>query len=74
MVGRSCDLSLSAAVVPENARKQVNSWLTDGTLSDLSVSRPSSRLTWGIPVPNDNTQTVREHLNFNTRYLGQLTL
>lgn len=47
------------AVVPEAARKQVRSWLTHEELNtDLSVSRPRSRLTWGIPVPNDPTQTV----------------
>ena len=28
-------------------------------LQDLSVSRQRSRLSWGIPVPNDDTQTVR---------------
>ena len=49
---------LSLAVVPEVARKQVRRWLTHELNSDLSVSRPSSRLTWGIPVPNDPTQTV----------------
>jgi methionyl-tRNA synthetase len=28
-------------------------------LRDLSVSRPKSRLNWGIAVPNDDSQTVR---------------
>ena len=31
-------------------------------MSDLSVSRPRSRLRWGIPVPNDSSQTVRNHI------------
>lgn len=31
---------------------------SNGKLDDLSISRPSSRLKWGIPVPGDNTQTI----------------
>lgn len=27
-------------------------------LEDLSVSRPSSRLSWGVPVPGDSSQTI----------------
>ncbi|KAF8992733.1 tRNA synthetases class I (M)-domain-containing protein [Cyathus striatus] len=30
----------------------------EGGLADLSVSRPRSRLGWGVPVPGDETQTV----------------
>lgn len=51
-------LELCSAVVPEVARKQVHNWVAHELNSDLSVSRPRSRLTWGIPVPNDPTQTV----------------
>lgn len=32
--------------------------LRDGPLPDLSVSRPSSRLKWGIEVPNDPSQKI----------------
>lgn len=28
------------------------------SLSDLSISRDRKRLQWGIPVPDDDTQTV----------------
>ena len=28
-------------------------------LPDLSISRQRDRLQWGIPVPNDDSQTVR---------------
>ena len=52
----------SAAVVPEIARKEVHNWVAHELNSDLSVSRPRSRLMWGIPVPNDPTQTVRHKL------------
>ena len=45
------------AVYPAVARNQVQSWIEDN-LSDLSVSRPRSRLHWGIPVPDDDSHTV----------------
>lgn len=38
-------------------------------LPDLSVSRPSSRLTWGVPVPNDPSQTIYVWLDALTSYL-----
>ena len=44
-------------IQPLARHKQVTEWVTDG-LQDLSVSRPSSRLTWGIPVPDDPSQTI----------------
>ena len=28
------------------------------TLEDLSVSRPASRVKWGVPVPGDSDQTI----------------
>jgi len=41
----------------------------DGVLSDLSVSRSSSRLSWGIPVPEDHTQTIYVWLDALANYL-----
>lgn len=38
-------------------------------LSDLSISRPSSRLQWGIPVPNDESQTIYVWLDALVNYL-----
>lgn len=32
--------------------------LDEEPLADLSVSRPISRVTWGIPVPQDNSQVI----------------
>lgn len=37
--------------------------------SDLSVSRPSSRFSWGIPVPGDSSQTIYVWLDALTNYL-----
>ena len=45
------------AVVPENYYKDVLSFVSQ-PLEDLSISRPRSRLHWGIPVPGDESQTV----------------
>jgi len=38
-------------------------------LSDLSISRPSSRLTWGIPVPGDDSQTIYVWLDALINYI-----
>ena len=32
--------------------------MLDDDLPDLSVSRPRSKLQWGLPVPGDASQTV----------------
>lgn len=44
-------------IVPDSRMKDVIRQVESG-LEDLSVSRPVSRLAWGIPVPTDNTQTI----------------
>lgn len=38
-------------------------------LQDLSVSRPATRLQWGIPVPNDESQTIYVWLDALINYL-----
>lgn len=38
-------------------------------LTDLSVSRPSSRLQWGIRVPDDDTQTIYVWLDALINYI-----
>ncbi|KAK8855225.1 tRNA synthetases class I (M)-domain-containing protein [Apiospora arundinis] len=44
-------------VVPASRMADVVSWVQNN-LEDLSVSRPVSRLSWGIPVPDDPSQTI----------------
>ena len=39
-------------------------------LEDLSVSRPSSRLTWGVPVPGDPEHTIYVWIDALTVYLS----
>lgn len=38
-------------------------------LKDISISRPSDRVSWGIPVPDDDSQTVYVWLDALVNYL-----
>jgi methionyl-tRNA synthetase len=40
-------------------------------LKDLSVSRPSERVQWGIPVPEDPSQTIYVWLDALMNYAVQ---
>lgn len=55
-------------VVPATRMKDVVRWVSEG-LEDLSVSRPSDRLTWGIPVPGDEKQTIYVWLDALVNYI-----
>lgn len=44
-------------IVPEHRMKEVVASVESG-LEDLSISRPYDRLTWGIRVPDDDSQTI----------------
>ena len=39
-------------------------------LEDLSISRPTSRLSWGIPVPTDSEHTIYVWIDALTVYLS----
>lgn len=47
-------------IYPKEKRNQAEMILK--SLKDLSVSRSRSRLSWGIPVPGDSSQTVGHHV------------
>lgn len=55
-------------VVPATRMNDVVQVVSSG-LGDLSVSRPVERLTWGIPVPDDDTQTIYVWLDALINYL-----
>ncbi|KAG8533131.1 uncharacterized protein KY384_001914 [Bacidia gigantensis] len=55
-------------VVPETRMKAIVQEVKAG-LKDLSISRPSERLKWGIPVPNDDTQTIYVWVDALINYL-----
>lgn len=50
------------SIYPPQYRTQVLGWLgiddSSPKLDDISISRPASRLSWGVPVPHDASQTV----------------
>ena len=55
-------------IVPETRMKEVVAAVTEG-LEDLSVSRPRERLNWGIPVPDDDSQTIYVWLDALINYI-----
>ena len=57
-------------ILPESRMKFVTTAVEEG-LEDLSISRPSSRLTWGIPVPDDSSQTIYVWLDALLNYAVQ---
>lgn len=44
-------------IVPQSRKNEILS-LLDGGLDDISISRPKSKLSWGVPVPGDNNQVM----------------
>ncbi len=44
-------------IIPETKRNEILSLLNEG-LEDISVSRPKSKIYWGISVPDDDTQVI----------------
>lgn len=57
------------AIFPEQFHADVIDFLS-GPVEDLSVSRPRSRLFWGIPVPNDSEHTIYVWIDAVTVYLS----
>lgn len=55
-------------IVPDLRMKFIVDEVKKG-LEDLSISRPRDRLTWGIPVPNDENQTIYVWLDALINYL-----
>ncbi|XP_077987959.1 methionine--tRNA ligase, mitochondrial-like [Glandiceps talaboti] len=58
----------SNIIKPNKFTNLIHQWIQDG-LPDLSVSRQRDRLEWGIPVPNDSTQTIYVWLDALVNYL-----
>lgn len=58
-------------VHPEGRFKEMKNILKDG-LEDISISRSKEKLTWGIPVPNDETQVMYVWFDALTNYITAL--
>lgn len=61
-----------AWVYPESKRIQLLNELKSTPLQDLSISRPSERLSWAIPVPKDSAQSVYVWFDALTNYISAL--
>ncbi|RKP10661.1 tRNA synthetase class I [Thamnocephalis sphaerospora] len=55
-------------IVPQARHNEVLAYLSQ-EVPDLSISRPRSRLTWGIPVPDDEEHVIYVWLDALTNYL-----
>lgn len=55
-------------VVPATRMNDVVKWVSEG-LQDLSVSRPVERLSWGVRVPDDESQTIYVWLDALINYI-----
>lgn len=58
-------------IIPETRKNEILALLKDG-LEDVSFSRPSKDLSWGIPVPGDKTQTIYVWADALTNYISAL--
>jgi methionyl-tRNA synthetase len=58
-------------VTPESRMAEVIAAVSSG-LEDLSISRPAARLSWGIPVPDDESQTIYVWIDALINYITQI--
>ncbi|KAH7062091.1 tRNA synthetases class I (M)-domain-containing protein [Macrophomina phaseolina] len=58
-------------IIPQFRMDDVVQAVSSG-LEDLSISRPTSRLTWGVPVPGDDSQTVYVWLDALLNYATKI--
>jgi methionyl-tRNA synthetase len=55
-------------IVPEFRKNEILSLLKSG-LNDISISRPKKNLSWGIPVPGDDSQVMYVWIDALSNYL-----
>ena len=58
-------------IVPGTRKNEILA-LLNGGLQDVSFSRPKEKMTWGIPVPCDETQTMYIWMDALTNYITAL--
>ena len=59
------------AVAPEFRGKELLGLLKDGA-KDVSISRPADKLSWGVPVPGDESQVMYVWIDALSNYLTAL--
>jgi methionyl-tRNA synthetase len=57
-------------IVPETRKSEILNLIDD--VEDVSFSRPSEQLSWGIPVPDDASQTMYVWADALTNYISAL--
>lgn len=60
-------------VVPEARKNEILSFLSEG-LRDISISRPKDKLSWGIPLPDDESQVFYVWFDALTNYISAVGL
>lgn len=63
---------IESAVYPETRRQEVLNVLDSGAYDEVSVSRSITKLTWGVPVPNDPDQVMYVWVDALFNYLSAL--
>lgn len=58
-------------IVPSSRKNEILNVINDG-LRDISFSRPMNTLDWGVPVPDDKTQTMYVWCDALTNYISAL--
>jgi methionyl-tRNA synthetase len=64
-------LNTPGVIVPEWRREEALNFIKEG-LEDFSISREKSRLSWGVPVPGDDTQVMYVWFDALTSYISTL--
>ncbi len=64
-------LSKNETIIPERRRREAIQFVENG-LDDFSVSREKQRLSWGVPVPGDETQVMYVWFDALTNYISTL--
>ena len=64
-------LGRTDSIVPEWRRKEAIAFVNSG-LEDFSISREKKRLSWGIQVPNDDSQVMYVWFDALTDYISTL--
>ena len=64
-------LSAETSIIPDWRRKEALQFV-EGGLEDFSISREKARLSWGIPVPDDEGQVMYVWFDALTNYISTL--
>jgi methionyl-tRNA synthetase len=64
-------LSQAEVILPEWRRKEAVAFVSQG-LEDFSISREKARMSWGVPVPGDESQVMYVWFDALTNYISTL--